>query len=116
MIGELLVLAGSLLVLVAAIGMVRFDDVLARLHALSKASILGVLSVLVGAAVSLHDLNDITSLLLAAVVQVLASPPASNLLSRATYLASGIPRRVDVIDEGLSRHPQDPGDPSPPPA
>jgi multicomponent Na+:H+ antiporter subunit G len=102
MIGELLVLIGSLLVLLAGIGILRFDDVLARMHALAKASTLGVVLVLLGAAISLHDANDITSLVLAAVVQILASPPASNMLSRATYLARDIPQRIDVVDEGAS--------------
>jgi multicomponent Na+:H+ antiporter subunit G len=84
--GELLALVGALLILLAAIGVVRFDDVLARMHALAKASTLGVLLMLAGAAVALHDLNDITSVLLAALCQLLTSPPASNMLSRATYL------------------------------
>ena len=73
------------------------------MHTLAKASTLGILLVLFGAAISLHDANDITSLLLAAVLQILASPPASNMLSRATYLAEDIPSRVDVIDEGADR-------------
>jgi len=85
--GEVLALAGSVLVLIAAIGVVRFDDVLARMHALAKASTLGVLLLLAGAAVSLHSANDVTSVALAALAQVLTSPPASNMLSRATYLA-----------------------------
>jgi multicomponent Na+:H+ antiporter subunit G len=85
--GELLALAGSILILIAALGVVRFDDVLARMHALAKASTLGVLLMLAGAAVALHDLNDITSVVLAALCQLLTSPPASNMLSRATYLA-----------------------------
>jgi multicomponent Na+:H+ antiporter subunit G len=86
-IGELLALAGSLFVLLAAIGAVRFPDVLARLHALAKASTMGVILLFAGAAVSLRDPNDITSVLLAAVSQLLTSPPASNMLSRAAYLA-----------------------------
>jgi multicomponent Na+:H+ antiporter subunit G len=102
-IGELAMLVGSLLVLLAAIGVIRFRDVLARMHALAKASTLGVLFLLLGAAISLHDANDVTSLVLAAVLQTLASPPASNMLSRATYLAEDIPSRIDVIDEGAAR-------------
>lgn len=86
MIGEALALAGSLFVLLAAIGVVRFGDVLARMHALAKASTLGVLLMLAGAAVALHDANDVTSVLLAALSHILTSPPASNMLSRATYL------------------------------
>jgi multicomponent Na+:H+ antiporter subunit G len=81
-------LAGALLMLLSAVGVVRFDDVFARLHALAKASTLGVLLVLGGAVVGLHDANDITSVALAALAHLLTSPPASNMLSRATYLAA----------------------------
>ena len=97
MIGELLALIGAALVLLSAIGVVRFTDVLARLHALSKASTLGVLLILAGVAVNLRDLNDLTSVVLAGVLHLLASPPASNMVSRAAYLAEGLP--ADAIDE-----------------
>ena len=91
MIGELLALIGAALVLLSAIGVVRFTDVLARLHALAKASTLGVLLILTGAAVNLRDVNDLTSVVLAGVLHLLASPPASNMVSRAAYLAEGLP-------------------------
>lgn len=87
-IGELLAFAGACFVLLAAIGVVRFDHALARMHALAKASTFGVLLLLAGAAVSLHDPNDITSVVLAGLLHLLTSPPASNLLSRATYLSA----------------------------
>ena len=87
MIGELLALVGATLVLVSALGVARFTEVLARMHALAKASTLGVLLMLAGAAVELHDPNDITSVVLAGLCQLLTSPPASNMLSRATYLS-----------------------------
>jgi multicomponent Na+:H+ antiporter subunit G len=96
-IGELFALAGAILVLLSAVGVVRFDDVLARMHALAKASTLGILLILAGVAINLHDLNDITSVLLAAVVHLLASPPASNMVSRAAYLAEGLP--AGALDE-----------------
>jgi multicomponent Na+:H+ antiporter subunit G len=101
MTGEVVMLVGALLILVAAIGVVRFDDVLARMHALTKGSVAGIVLLLAGAAISLNDANDITSLVLAAVLQALASPPASNLLSRAVYLAEDFPHRLDVIDDGI---------------
>ena len=107
MIGELLALVGATLILVSAIGVVRFGDVLVRLHALSKASTLGVLLVFVGAAVNLSDLNDITSVVLAGILHLLASPPASNMVSRATFLTEGLPsgaidEHMGVADEGPS--------------
>ena len=91
MIGELLALAGAVLVLLSAIGVVRFGDVLARLHALAKASTLGILLVLAGVAVNLRDLNDLTSVVLAGILHLLASPPASNMISRAAYLDAAAP-------------------------
>ena len=100
MIGELLALVGATLVLLSAIGVVRFADVLARLHALAKASTLGVLLVLAGVAVNLRDLNDLTSVVLAGVLHLLAAPPASNMVSRAAYLAGGLPS--GAIDERAS--------------
>ena len=42
---------------------------------------------LVGGAVTLNHPNDVTSLLLAAMLQVLTMPVGANLLSRATYRA-----------------------------
>ncbi len=106
MIGELLALVGALLVLLSAVGVVRFDDVLPRLHALAKASTLGVLLLLFGAAVNLHDINDVTSVVLAAVLHLFASPPASNMISRAAYLASGLPG--GCVDEHPPVHPPAP--------
>ncbi|HUS62559.1 MAG TPA: monovalent cation/H(+) antiporter subunit G, partial [Acidimicrobiales bacterium] len=76
MIAELLALIGSTLILLSAVGVIRFADVLARLHALAKASTLGLLLMHTGAAVNLHDVNDITSVVLAALLHLLASPPA----------------------------------------
>jgi multicomponent Na+:H+ antiporter subunit G len=99
MIGEVLILAGSLLTLVAAIGMFRFDDVFARMHALAKASTAAVLLVLIGAAVSLSHPNDVTSLALAAALQVLTSPLAANMLSLTTYRAEGIHLTLHSIDD-----------------
>lgn len=99
MTGELLALVGTTLMLLAAIGVVRFPDVLARMHALTKASTVGVVLVLLGGAVTLDHPNDVTTLLLAAALQLVTMPVAANLMSRSTYLAQGIAKHVDGIDE-----------------
>jgi multicomponent Na+:H+ antiporter subunit G len=100
MIGESLALLGSLLILVAAVGVVRFGDPLARMHALTKASTLGILLVLAGAAINLADVNDTTSVVLAGLLHLLATPPASNMVSRAVYLAGGMRHDGSTVDEG----------------
>lgn len=86
MIGSVLALVGSLLIALSALGIVRFDDVFTQMHFLSKASTLGVVLVLVGGAVVMPEPNDWSSLLLAAVLQLVTSPVAANLISRSTYL------------------------------
>lgn len=101
MIGEILALTGAALVLLSGLGVVRFGDPLARMHALAKASTLGLLLILAGVAVNLHTVNDVTSAVLAGILHVLASPPASNMVSRATYLVTGLPPGQDAVDEGI---------------
>lgn len=83
---EVVLLAGSFLILVAGIGVLRFRNALARLHALTKASTLGVVLVLVGAAVASDRPNDWTSLLLAALLQLATSPISASLISRSTFM------------------------------
>ena len=89
MIGELVTLAGAVLVLLSAVGVIRFPDALARMHALTKASTVGVVLVAVGSAFVLPTANDITSALAAALLQILTLPISASLLGRATYLARG---------------------------
>lgn len=99
MIGEPLLLAGALLTLLSGLCVARFDDILLRMHALAKASTTGMMLALVGAAVSLTNANDITTVLLALLLNLLTTPVAANLLSRATYRASGISTQLVGRDE-----------------
>lgn len=98
-IGELLVLLGALLTLLAAVGVARFQDTFARMHALAKATTAGVALALIGAAITLPHANDVTSMLFAGLLQVATNPVSSTMLTRATYLAEGIPVELDTIDE-----------------
>jgi multicomponent Na+:H+ antiporter subunit G len=98
-IAEVLVLAGAVLTLLSAAGVLRFGDVLARMHALTKASTLGVLLAVIGAAIAFEHANDVTSVLLAGALQMLTSPVAANLLGRATYRAQGIGTTIDAHDD-----------------
>lgn len=95
MIGQLLALIGTALVLIAGIGVLRFDDSLARLHALTKATTLGVVLVFLGAAIVLDSANDWTSLLLASAIQLVSSPISAGLIGRSTYLDAVDPEDPD---------------------
>lgn len=101
---QLLMVAGSALMLLASLGVARYDDVLVRMHSLSKATTLGLVLVLIGGAVGLGEINDITYLVLGGALQVMTSPIGTNLLARATYMAEGIDHAVDDVDELAAAH------------
>lgn len=103
MTANIIMLAGVSLTVLSSIGVVRFSDVLERSHALTKASTLGLVLVLLGAAIDLEHPNDVTNLVLAGMLQVITMPVAANLMNRATYRAAGIRARLDTIDE-LAEH------------
>lgn len=93
---QVFVLAGAVLILFSALGVTRFNDVMAQMHFLSKATTLGIVVLLVGAALGMDSANDWTSLLLAAFLQIMTSPVSANLISRSTYLRE---RRVHEASE-----------------
>lgn len=111
--GSALALLGATLTLLSALGVLRFPDVMARMHALTKASTVGVALALVGGAVALEDPNDVTTLLAAAALQLLTLPVAANLMSRSTYMARGIASPVDAVDDLAARHQVEEVEPGP---
>jgi multicomponent Na+:H+ antiporter subunit G len=98
-IGEVITLLGAVLILLSAVGVVRFSDVLARMQSLTKASTIGVALVAVGSAFVLDHPNDVTSAIAAAILQLMTLPISASLIARATYLARGIEHRLDSVDE-----------------
>lgn len=99
LVADVVMLGGALLILVAAVGVLRFDDAVERMHALSKASTLGVSLSMLGAAVAMPALGDSTSLVFATVLQAITNPVASTLLTQATYYAQGITTHIDADDD-----------------
>lgn len=107
-LGYVVMFAGALLILIAAIGTLRFPDSLTRMHALSKASTLGVTLALIGAAVAMTRLDDVMSLVFAAGLLGFTNPVASTLLARSTYYAnepgSGGESVADETSDADARH------------
>lgn len=82
--GTLLVL-GSALALVAAIGLVRFPDVLSRMHAATKPQTLGLLLVLAGLALRVRDPGALTIIALVGLFQLLTAPVSAHMVARAAF-------------------------------
>jgi multicomponent Na+:H+ antiporter subunit G len=92
-------LAGCLLCLTAGLGLLRFPDVLTRMHAGTKPQVLGVLLVMTGAAIRLHGWSATWMLLLVAVFQMLTAPVSAHMISRVAYRRRHVRRDLMVVDE-----------------
>jgi len=78
-------LLGAVLAVSGTLGIVRFPDVLSRLHAATKPQVLGLRLML--AAVGMRDPSwgTINTLVLIAAFQVLTLPVAAHMIGRAAY-------------------------------
>lgn len=94
-VGALFLLLGAMLCFAASVGLVRFPDVLARMHAATKPQTLGLLFVVAGVAFSLQNLKALGILLLVAVLQLLTAPVAAHMVSRTAYRTGQV--RSDLL-------------------
>lgn len=86
----LCVLVGAVLCLAASIGLLRFPDLLSRMHAATKPQVLGVLLIVFAVALTMRSIPVITLAALVAVFQLLTAPVASQMLSRAAVRAKQV--------------------------
>ncbi|MBC7296561.1 MAG: monovalent cation/H(+) antiporter subunit G, partial [Dietzia sp.] len=84
-VSALFVLAGALLTLASAIGLVRFRDTLSRMHPAAKPQVLGLVLVLFGASVRIFPHIDLGMLLLAGIVAVCTAPVIANRVGNLAY-------------------------------
>ncbi|MBK8462484.1 MAG: monovalent cation/H(+) antiporter subunit G [Nigerium sp.] len=94
--GASLLLAGALFCLAAAVGILRFPDVLTRLHAATKPQVFGLLLILTGVALTLRTWHVFILATLVIGLQILTSPVAGHMLARTAY-------RTDQWDDEHAR-------------
>lgn len=90
---------GAFLALVAAVGIMRFPDLLARMHSGTKPQVIGLIFMLIGLGTQLRDLAASGLLVLIVLFQLLTSPVATHMMARATYRAGQVPPESLVVDE-----------------
>ena len=98
-VGALILLLGAVLCLAAALGLVRFPDVLTRMHAATKPQTLGLLLVVTGVAISLRDPRTLGLLFLVAVLQLLTAPVAAHMVGRTAYRTGQVSEDITSPDE-----------------
>lgn len=86
-IGALLILLGSIVSVVSAIGIIRFHDIYSRAHAATKTTTLAVLTTLVGVFIYMWFGEGYMSvrLMLGIVFVFMTAPVSGHLVLRAAY-------------------------------
>ena len=92
-------LGGAFLAFAAGVGVLRFPDLLARMHAGTKPQVLGLALVLIGLALRLRSGGAVWALILVAVFQMLTAPVAAHMVGRAGYRTGKVRSDLLVVDE-----------------
>lgn len=98
-VSSFLLLTGVALAVLAGLGLVRFPDVFSRMHAATKPATLGLLLVMLGAALRQDSGSNATKLLLVAAFQFLTAPVAAHMIGRAAYRSGTGDLEGLVVDE-----------------
>ncbi|WP_298129828.1 monovalent cation/H(+) antiporter subunit G [Micropruina sp.] len=108
LVGAVFLVGGAFFCLGGALGLVRFPDVLARMHAATKPQVFGLLLVLLGVGFSIRDPKVWLTLLVVILLQVLTAPVAGHLIGRVAY-RSGAWEPDDLLVDELSDDLRDAG-------
>ncbi|MEV0356554.1 monovalent cation/H(+) antiporter subunit G [Nocardia sp. NPDC050697] len=84
-VSAILILFGSTLALTAAIALVRFRDTLARMHAATKPQVVGLVLILLGAAIQVRGDVNAWMLVLMMLFVLLTAPVIAHLIGRTAY-------------------------------
>ncbi len=98
-VAAILMLAGAVIAVIAAVGLHRLPDVYARMHVATKPATLGITLCLTGAALRADNASTATKLMLAVIFQLVTTPAAGHLLGRAAHAARVPVSEFTVLDE-----------------
>jgi len=102
-VSAVLLLLGSLLAVLAAIGLHRFDDVFARMHSATKPATLGLVLILTGTALVIPTSGTIAKLGLVILLQFITAPVGAHLVGRAAFLTGTALDPQTLFDEESER-------------
>ena len=98
-IGAVLLLVGALFVLLASIGVLRLPDLYTRMHAASKAGVVGAGFILLAIALVSFDAAVALRALIAIFFLVLTTPVSAHLLARAAQRTRYKPSELTISNE-----------------
>lgn len=98
-VAGVLMVAGALLSLGAAIGLLRFPDLLTRMHAATKPQVLGSLLLLTALGLELRSWALVPLLVVAWIFQLLTVPVSAHMVGRAGYRTKHVDKTALTVDE-----------------
>ncbi|GAA1772890.1 monovalent cation/H(+) antiporter subunit G [Kocuria aegyptia] len=90
---------GALMSLAAAIGLVRFPDLLTRMHAGTKPQVFGLLLMLTAVALENRDPVMVPLIALGWIFQLLTVPVSAHMVGRSTYRTKHLNRTTLTQDD-----------------
>ncbi len=90
---------GAFLSLAAGVGLLRFPDAIARMHATTKPQILGLAFILLGVALQERRLATILVLVTLLAFQMMTAPISAHMIGRAGYRTGVIAPGSLLVDE-----------------
>lgn len=99
LVGAILLVLGTLQSGIAGFGLLRYPDVLSRMHAATKPQVFGLLLALAGLGFALGTWVVVPVLLVAWLMQLITAPVSAHLVGRATYRSHHLnPKHIAVDD------------------
>lgn len=99
LVAAVLSLLGALLCLTAAVGLVRFPDLVSRMHPAAKPQSLGMLILLVGLALHIRTVSSALFLALVTLLQMMTVTLSSHVVARTGYRSGLVDPSTLVADE-----------------
>lgn len=99
-VSALLMLLGAGFMFVAALGVLRMPDLLTRMHATTKAGVLGAGLMLLGVALYFWDIGVTARAVAIVAFTMLTAPVAAHAIGRAAYIM-GVPLWQHTVKDAL---------------
>ncbi|QNE16054.1 monovalent cation/H(+) antiporter subunit G [Pseudarthrobacter sp. NBSH8] len=98
-VSAVFLVVGALMSLAAAVGLLRFPDLLSRMHAATKPQVLGLFLLLAAIGLQMRTWWVWPALLVAWIFQLLTVPVSAHMVGRAGYRTKHLHRELLSSDE-----------------
>ncbi|MDO5025321.1 MAG: monovalent cation/H(+) antiporter subunit G [Trueperella sp.] len=98
-LGTIAICIGAVFTLIAAIGMLRYQDLLSRQHVATKPQVFSLLCYFLGVALLVRESSMTWTLLLVIAFQLITAPISAHMISRTGYRTGRFNRSELLVDE-----------------